>query len=124
MKITPINIPKNDDQFEVVPFVHQMTNFQLKVCIKRLWNNIQLLANQLDGRRKDVSIVLDKILEGKRWKPNELDDRYIYFSFYENIIKYDTLNKSIDILDKKFNSIIEDIKGVTLSDLKKYKKGT
>ena len=118
----PLNLPNDEDQFKSVPFVHKMTTYQLKVCIKRIWNNLQMLANQMDGRRKDISMVLDNILEGKRWTKKDLDDRYVYGAYEDYILKFDTLNKQFLILNRNHEQVEPTIQGFTRTDLKKLKQ--
>jgi len=119
---TPLNLPNNKDQFETVPFVHKMTAFQLKVFIKRIWENLQLFANQMEGRRRDIPYVMDCIRDGNRWTAKDLDDRYVYGAYQGYILRFDTLDKKFDILDKNYEQVEDSIQGITRSDLKKFKE--
>jgi len=118
----PLNFPKKKDQFVDVDFVHEMTEYQLKVFIKRLWENLGMLANQMEGRRVDVSAVLDNIREGTRWTPKDLDDRYVYASYSGYVLRFDSLNKQFDVLDTNYEVLEGPFQGITRSDLRRFKK--
>lgn len=120
---TPLNIPKNEDRFGSVSFVNDMNELQLKVFIKRLFDNLKTLANQMEGRRTDVSKVLDMIMDGKRWTNKDLDDRFIY-GYYSSqyIIRFDSLKKQFSILDKDFQQVENTIHGITRTDNRKAKE--
>jgi len=119
---TPLNLPSTKERFEAVSFVKNMSALQLKVFIERMWNNLSMLANQMEGRRKDVSTVIDNIREGKRWTPKDLDDRYVYASYSGYVLRFDTLTKNFDVLDSNYEVLEGPFKGVTRSDIKRIKK--
>jgi flagellar biosynthesis chaperone FliJ len=122
VKTTRLNIPSDADQFAEVAFVNEMTPNQLKVLIKRFWNNLQSLANLMDSRRKDVAKVLDEMLDGVKWNEKEIDDRFIY-TFYKGLIhRFDTLNKQTTVLNENFEVIEKSIQGLTLSEIKERNK--
>lgn len=121
MNALPLNLPNKKDQFESVPFVHNMTEHRKNVLIKRMWNSIQMLSNQMENRHPDVAKVLDMILDGHKWTKKDLEDRYVYHAYGEYVLKYDTKEKRIHILDQNHDEIEESIKGITVSDLKKEK---
>jgi len=124
-KPQPLNLPNQTDQFETVPFVQEMTQHQLKVLIKRMWGNIQELASQLDYKRKDISGVLDGILDGKTWVKTDIDDRFYYGHYKGFVIQWDTLNKTFDILDDEYKPIGKAIEGETLTQIQnRLKKRT
>jgi hypothetical protein len=122
VKTTRLNIPTDTDQFAEVGFVNEMTPNQLKVLIKRFWNNIQTLANIMDSRRKDIAKVLDEMLDGVKWNEKEIDDRFIY-TFYKGLIfRFDTLNKQTTVLNENFEVVEKTIQGLTLSEIKERNK--
>ena len=120
---TPLNIPKNEDRFDSVSFVNQMNPLQLKVFIKRMYENLRTLANQMEGRREDVSNVLDNIMDGNRWTKDNLDDRFIY-GYYNSqyIIRFDSKTKQFAILNHDFEQVEPTIQGITKKDNKDAKK--
>ena len=116
---TPLNLPSNKDQFEDVSFVNGMSEYSLKVLIKRLWQNLMSLANAFDGRRDDVPKIIDKILNAQKWTETDISDRYYYGLYYDSIIQYDTLKNSFVFLDIDTRQPISDpIQGKTLSEYK------
>jgi len=118
----PLNIPSNKDQFEDVSFVNGMSEYQLKVLIKRLWQNLMSLANAFDDRRDDVPKIIDKILNAQKWTEKDIHDRYYYGLYSDFIIKYDTLDNLFTLLDKKTgNPISSPIKASTLTESKRIK---
>ena len=121
-KHTPINLPNGEDQFSDVPFVNNMTQYQLKVMIKRLWCNVQSLANEMDNRRKDVSQILDIILDGGKWSKKDIKDRWVYHFYKGYIIRCDTLKNQLVVMNKKFELLEKPIQGVTLPEIKEMKK--
>jgi len=121
-KPLPLNFPSNEDQFELVPFVHNMSEYKLKVFIKRMWMNLQELANMLDYRRKDISKVIDGLLDGQRFDKKSIEDRYFYGYHKGFIIKVDTLTKRIIIMDQQHNPVENPIQGLTLTEIKQRAK--
>lgn len=116
---TPLNIPSNKDQFEDVSFVNGMSEYQLKVLIKRLWQNLMSLANAFDDRRDDVPKIIDKILNAQKWTEKDISDRYYYGVYSDFIIKYDTLNNIFTLLDRYTSiPISEPFKAVTITEAK------
>ena len=109
-----LNIPKKKNQFEVVPFVEEMTPHQLKVLVKRIWVNIQELATNLDESRPDIATTLDNLLDGVKINPKLLRERYQYFQVGDAIVEYDAKDNSINILDMDGEVVSTDIKGYDL----------
>jgi len=120
----PLNIPKDKKlQFDDVSFVNDMTEYSLKVFIKRIWQQLMTLANVFDGKRRDVPLVIDKIMSGQRWTKNDIYDRFIYGLHTDFIIQYDTLERQFVLLDVETRRpLIEPIKGITVSEAKTYSK--
>ena len=116
-----LNFPNKKDQFEDVAFVKDMNAYQLRVFIKRMWANLGTLANQMEGRRSDVSTVIDKIRNGLRWTKKDLDDRNVYVSYEGYVIKFDTLTKEMNVLNTNYEHIDGPFKGVTISDIKRIR---
>ena len=119
---TPLNLPSNKDQFEDVSFVNGMSEYSLKVFIKRMWINLMALANALDITRPDIAKVIDKILNGHKWNVKDIDDRYFYGLHSDFVIRYDTLNREFILLDKNQNTISNTMKAITLPEVKIAKK--
>lgn len=116
---TPLNLPSNKDQFEDVSFVNGMSEYSLKVLIKRLWLNLMSLANAFDGRRDDVPKIIDKILNAQKWTEKDISDRYYYGLYSDFIIKYDTLDNLFTLLDINTSiPISEPFKAVTITEAK------
>ena len=116
---TPLNLPSNKDQFEDVSFVNGMSEYSLKVLIKRLWLNLMSLANAFDGRRDDVPKIIDKILNAQKWTETDISDRYYYGVYDDFVIQFDTLNREFVLLDEDTNEPISDpIKAITITEAK------
>ena len=116
---TPLNLPSNKDQFEDVSFVNGMSEYSLKVLVKRLWQNLMSLANAFDGRRDDVPKIIDKILNAQKWTEKDISDRYYYGLYSDFIIKYDTLDNLFTLLDINTSiPISEPFKAVTITEAK------
>ena len=116
---TPLNLPSNKDQFEDVSFVNGMSEYSLKVLIKRLWLNLMSLANAFDGRRDDVPKIIDKILNAQKWTEKDISDRYYYGLYSDFIIKYDTLDNLFTLLDINTSiPISEPFKAITITEAK------
>lgn len=114
-----LNIPKDkSEQFKEVSFVENMTVNQLKVMIKRLWENFQNLATACQDKHKDVSITIDKILDGHAWKSKELDERHVYGHYKGFMLKFDTLSKKFTILDSNYEPTGDSVQGYTITELK------
>lgn len=116
----PLNLPKDKTlTFEDVSFVNDMSEYSLKVFIKRLWQNLMELANVFDTRRNDVPKILDNIMSGKKWTKNDVYDRYHYGLHHNFIIQYDTLNREFTLLDLNTREPISDsIQAVTVTEAK------
>ena len=107
-----LNIPKDDDRFREIEFVEKMTPGQLKVLVKRIWNNIQDLANALDDSRTDISAVLDRILDGGKWKESDIDER-VHFGKYRGFtIAWDSRDKTFTLMDQNYRPIEKPIRGI------------
>lgn len=116
---TPLNLPSNKDQFEDVSFVNGMSEYSLKVLIKRLWLNLMSLANAFDDRRDDVPKIIDKILNAQKWTEKDISDRYYYGLYSDFIIKYDTLDNLFTLLDRDTSiPISEPFKAITITEAK------
>lgn len=125
MKVpTPVNIPKDKkDQFKEVAFVEGMTEYRLKVFIKRIWQQLMSMANVFDGKRRDVPLILDKIMGGQRWNQNDVYDRFQYGLHPKFTIQYDTLKKEFKLLDVTTRQPLgKPIKAISISDAKMYMK--
>lgn len=110
-----LNIPKKKvDQFEAVEFVHDMTQHQLKVLIKRMWLNIQELATALDDSRPDIALTLDNLLDGAKVNPKLLRERKQYFQVGDAIVEYDSKTNAIAIMDSSGELVSTDNKGYDL----------
>ncbi|MHA1972828.1 MAG: hypothetical protein ACTSW1_07540 [Candidatus Hodarchaeales archaeon] len=120
MKHTNLNIPKKKDQFGIVSFVHEMTNFQLKVIVKRLYVALQSLATILDKRRPDISRVIDIMLDGNNWNEKMIDDNHVFTLHGGKIIRYNTKDKTFTIMDRNYNEL-EVLQGHTITDVKRDK---
>jgi len=90
MTRTKLNIPKPKDNFESVPFVLDMTQYQLKVFIKRMWKNLQDLATSMDSARPDVANLLDNMMDGNSWNEKDLRERYVYTIHKDELVEYDS----------------------------------
>jgi len=110
-----LNIPKKKaDQFEAVEFVHDMTQHQLKVLIKRMWLNIQELATALDDSRPDIALTLDNLLDGVKVNSKMLRERKQYFQVGDAIVEYDSKTNAIAIMDSSGELVSTDNKGYDL----------
>jgi hypothetical protein len=104
-----LNIPKDKDQFELVPFVNEMTQHQLKVLVKRMWINFQDLACQLDQSNPEIATKIDQILDGKKTTTSKQTIiRAKRNNFY---IDCNVNKKEIQILDINLVPIEEPLKG-------------
>ena len=121
-KPAPLNLPNKKDQFEAVPFVHDMTQHQLKVLVKRIWLNIQELSNILDYKHKDISIILDNVLDGKPIDKKLLVDRYTYGQYKGFVIRFDSKENNFAILDQEFNTIEDNIASISFKNIKKARQ--
>jgi len=120
----PLNIPKDEKvQFNEVSFVEKMTDYQLKVFIKRLWNLLSTMANVFEGRRKDVPDIIDRIRSGISWTEKDVQDRFQYGVNERFIIQYDTLKRQFVLLDdEKFEPVTAPIKAMSIPEIKKLSK--
>jgi hypothetical protein len=113
-----LNLPKNKkEQFKDVPFVENMSKYSMMVYIKNLYKILQQLAGVMDGRRPDVSAVIDGILDGKTWSEKEIDDRYIYAHYHDYILRFDTKSKRFLILDNKYQPLEAPVQGYTYREI-------
>ena len=119
-----LNIPKDKTlQFDEVSFVNDMSEYSLKVFIKRVWQQLMTLANVFDTRRSDVPQIVDRIMSGQRWTKNDVYDRFMYGIHPNFIIQYDTLDREFTLLDNDTRQPISSrIKALTISEGKKYDK--
>lgn len=108
-QIPTLNIPKDKDQFELVPFVKEMTSHQKSVLIKRFWLNLQDLACQLDHSNPEIAAKIDHILDGK--KPSPSKQTIIRAKRNNFFIECNVNKKEIQILDNELNPIEEPLKG-------------
>jgi CTP-dependent riboflavin kinase len=106
-----LNIPKKKNQFEVVPFVEEMTQHQLKVMIKRMWLNIQELATELDDSRPDIAHLLDMLLDGQKINANNIRDGQQYFQINNNLVQYDAKTNRITLIDSDGDIVLENVQG-------------
>jgi len=120
----PLNIPKDKKlKFNEVSFVNGMTEYSLKVFVKRMWEQLMALANHVEKRHSDVPSILDKIMGGKKWTVKDLQDRYQYGIHQNFIIQYDTLDRVFILLDPNTHEpISEPIKSITVSEGKEHAK--
>ena len=96
-----LNLPstvcaKND--FDNVSFVNTMSHYSLKVLVKRLWENLQELANTMESNRKDVTMALDQIMSGEKWSVNDIQNRYCFMIHKGEIIQYDSCKHEFKVL--------------------------
>lgn len=120
----PLNIPKNKDvQFKDVSFVTEMSEYSLKVFIKRIWQQLMVFANVMETRRKDVPNVVDKMMNGVKWTAKDIEDRYQYGICDNFVIQYDTLERIFVLLDSDTKEPISDpVKAVSVSEGKEHAK--
>lgn len=97
-----LNLPSTtncaENNFEVVSFVNNMSHYSLKVLVKRLWENLQELANIMESNRKDVTMALDQIMSGEKWSVKDLQKRYSFMIHKGEIIQYDSCNHEFKVL--------------------------
>ena len=117
-----LNLPKKKDQFESVSFVNGMTEHKLKVFIKRLWDHLMTLTNILDDKHKDIPRVIDKIMSGKRWTRNDIQDRYQYGEYDDVIIRYDTLDREFLVTDHNHKPVHKPIMAISATDINNRQK--
>jgi len=120
----PLNLPKDKKlQFNEVSFVNGMSEYSLKVLVKRIWQQLLSLANVMEGRRSDVTSVLDRITSGTKWTAKDIQDRYQYGLHDNFTIQYDTLNRVFVLLDKDTREpLTNPIKAVSVSEGKAHAK--
>ena len=112
-----LNIPNKKDKFEAVPYVKDMSKFQLQVLVKNIVENLHELANVCDDSKADVSNVIDKILDQKLWNKKDIDDKFIYAPYEGYTIRFNTQSKAFTILNDKYE-IIKTIEGKTILEIK------
>jgi len=119
-----LNIPKDKKlQFDEVSFVNEMSEYSLKVLVKRIWQQLMAVANVFDERRKDISLIMDKIMSGDKWTKNDVYDRFQYGVHKDFVIQYDTLKKEFILLDSTTHQPIHrPIKAISILDAKVHKK--
>jgi len=115
----PLNIPNREDRFETVSFVKDMKPAQLKALVKNLWKNLQDLATASDKVRPDYSAVLDKIMDGHRWKEEEIAGRYHFGHYKGFIIRWDSLEREFTLMDHEYKPIDQPIPGIPGREIEK-----
>jgi hypothetical protein len=119
----PLNLPKDKDvQFDDVSFVNNMTEYSLKVFIKRIWQQLMALANTLEPKHKDLPVVLDRIMSGQKWTKNDIHDRYQFGMYNDVVIQYDTLERVFTLMDETRTPIHPPIHAVSISEAKAFEK--
>ena len=96
-----LNLPSSttcEDKFEVVSFVNDMSHYSLKVLVKRIWENLQELANTMESNRKDVTMALDQIMSGEKWSVKDIQARYSFMIHKNEVIQYDSCNHEFKVL--------------------------
>lgn len=96
-----LNLPSNvcaKNDFDNVSFVNTMSHYSLKVLVKRLWENLQELANTMESNRKDVTMALDQIMSGEKWSVKDIQTRYSFMIHKNEIIQYDSCNNEFNAL--------------------------
>lgn len=96
-----LNLPSNvcaKNDFDNVSFVNTMSHYSLKVLVKRLWENLQELANTMESNRKDVTMALDQIMSGEKWSVKDIQTRYSFMIHKNEIIQYDSCNNEFNVL--------------------------
>ena len=97
-----LNIPSStnniENKFEIVSFVNTMSHYSLKVLVKRMWENLQCLANVLEDNRSDVTQALDQIMSGEKWSAKNLQSRFTFTIHKGEVIQYDSRNNEFTIL--------------------------
>lgn len=96
-----LNLPSTccaKNNFDNVSFVNTMSHYSLKVLVKRLWENLQELANTMEDNRKDVTMALDQIMSGEKWSVKDLQNRYSFMIHKGEIIQYDSCNHEFKVL--------------------------
>ena len=66
---------------------------------------IQRLADELAEKRSDISDILERILDGQKWSPKDIEHRFIQaeipMTSGENIgLEYDTLTTEIRYINR------------------------
>lgn len=118
-KRNPLNLPSENDPLDAVSFVKDMKAPALRTLVKNLWKNVQDLAEALDDSRPDISSILDKILDGAKWKEDSLDDRK-YFGHYKGfIIQWDSKEKTFTLMDGSYKAIENPLKGMPRTEILK-----
>lgn len=97
-----LNIPSStnniENKFEIVSFVNTMSHYSLKVLVKRMWENLQCLANVLEDNRSDVTQALDQIMSGEKWSVKNLQSRFTFTIHKGEVIQYDSRNNEFTVL--------------------------
>lgn len=97
-----LNIPSTtntaENKFEAVSFVNSMSHYSLKILVKRLWENLQELANTMEDNRKDVTQALDQIMSGEKWSVKNIHQRYSFMIHNGEIIQHDSRNNEFQVL--------------------------
>jgi len=125
----PLNIPKDKKlKFNEVSFVNGMSEYSLKVFIKRIWQQLMALANHMETSHSDIPNVIDRMMSGTKWTAKNLHDRFQYGIQQNFIIQYDTLDRIFLLLDcKTHEPISKPFKAITVSEgethAKKQRKG-
>jgi len=103
-----LNVPKTNkgSKFDSVPFVEDMSMFQLKTLVKNMWENMGELANTMEENgREDVANAIDSMREGNAWSPKKLRDRFRFTRHGATIIVYDLVNDTFRLLDDSGETI-------------------
>jgi hypothetical protein len=97
-----LNIPSitntAENKFEVVSFVNCMSHYSLKILVKRMWENLQGLANVMEDNRSDVTQALDQIMSGDKWSVKNIQSRFTFTIHKGEIIQYDSRNNEFTVL--------------------------
>lgn len=97
-----LNIPSTtntaENKFEAVSFVNSMSHYSLKVLVKRMWENLQCLANVMEDNRADVTQALDQIMSGEKWSVKNLQSRFSFTIHNGEVIQYDSRNNEFKVL--------------------------
>ena len=97
-----LNLPSTancaENKFDSVSFVNTMSHYSLKILVKRLWENLQELANTMESNRKDVTMALDQIMSGEKWSVKDIQTRYSFMIHKGEIIQYDSCNHEFKVL--------------------------
>lgn len=94
----PTTTTNTSEKFDTVSFVNNMSHYSLKVLVKRLWENLQGLANTMEDNRADVTQAIDQILSGEKWSVKNIQNRFSFMIHKGEIIQYDSKNNEFKVL--------------------------